>query len=61
MSTISIKELEKAVATAADVVRYHGDKYWPIFERVERELVERRSREDRLDQYKKSLRKREAD
>lgn len=45
---ISEKELEAALHSVAKLVASHGDKYWPIFERLENELVDRRSRSKRL-------------
>jgi len=51
MDNIAIKDIEAATKTAAFVVRTYGDKYWPLFARLERELKDRRSRLERLSQY----------
>lgn len=45
---VSDKDLESAVRTAAAIVTLYGEKYWPIFERLEQELAERRARTARL-------------
>ena len=45
---VSEKELEAALHSVAKLVASYGDKYWPIFERLESELDDRRSRSKRL-------------
>ena len=39
---------EAALVTLARHIDSYGDKYWPIFERLEGELEDRKSREKRL-------------
>ena len=39
MPTRNQQQLEKALRQAAQIVADHGDKYLPLFERLERELV----------------------
>jgi len=45
---VSEREIELALHSVAQLVSSHGDKYWPIFERLENELEKRRSRSRRL-------------
>ena len=50
-SDISEQDLEHATAVAAELVQRFGDLYWPFFERLERELVQRRERSKKLEQF----------
>ena len=43
--------LEKAVRVAAEVVVQFGDVYWPIFDRLERELAVRADKSARLAKF----------
>jgi len=45
---VSERELEAALQSVAQLVNSYGDKYWPIFERLENELDDMRSRSKRL-------------
>lgn len=45
---VSERELETALHSVAQLVTSYGDKYWPIFERLENELDDMRSRSKRL-------------
>lgn len=45
---VSEQEIEAALHSVAQLVNAYGDKYWPIFERLEVELENRRSRSLRL-------------
>lgn len=45
---ISEREIEAALHSVAQLVSFYGDKYWPIFERLENELENRRSKSRRL-------------
>ena len=47
---VSEKEIEAALPNIAQLVSKYGDKYWPIFERLEQELDKRRSKTTRLGQ-----------
>ena len=47
---VSSKEIEAALHSVAQLVNVYGDKYWPIFERLEEELKNRRSKSIRLAQ-----------
>lgn len=51
MEEILIADIEKATKIAASVVKNYGEKYWPLFARLERELEERKSRSNRLAKY----------
>ena len=45
-------KLYEALAKIVDVMDLYGDKYWPIFERLERELEELDSGPARLAKYR---------
>ena len=47
---ISEKDVETALHSVAQLVKRHGDKYWPIFVRLEHELENKRSKSKRLNQ-----------
>lgn len=47
--SISLKELEEGRRIAALVVRYCGEKYFPLFDRFDREVQKRRSAADRIE------------
>ncbi len=47
---VSDKEIEAALHSVAQLVSTYGDKYWPIFERLEEELEKRCSKTKRLKQ-----------
>ena len=47
---VSDKEIEAALHSVAQLVNVYGEKYWPIFERLEEELKNRRSKSKRLAQ-----------
>ena len=49
---VSDAELEKALRSMARIIDRYGDVYWPIFERLETELSERRTRSVRLAAYR---------
>jgi len=42
------KEIEAALQSVAQLVNVYGDKYWPIFERLEMELDSRCTKSKRL-------------
>ena len=48
--SVSKQEIEAALHSVAQLVNVYGDKYWPIFERLEKELEVRRSKSIRLTQ-----------
>ena len=47
---VSDKEIEAALHSVAQLVNIYGEKYWPIFERLEDELDKRQSKSKRLAQ-----------
>ena len=50
-AAINLDRLYKAAAIAAELVTRFGDDYWPVFERIDRELEARRSRKLRLEKF----------
>lgn len=50
-NTFSDDEIERAMATVARVIELNGDTYWPILERLESELEDRRARSARLGKH----------
>ncbi len=47
--SLSLNDLEKGRRIAALVVRYCGEKYFPLFDRFDREVRERASAADRIE------------
>ena len=47
------------MATVARVIELYGDAYWPILERLEAELEERRAKSARLSRHLKRFKSRE--
>ena len=47
--SLSLKDLEEGRRIAALVVRHCGDKYFPLFDRFDREVQNRRSAADRIE------------
>ena len=47
---VSDKEIEAALHSVAQLVNVYGEKYWPIFERLEKELDKLRAKSMRLAQ-----------
>lgn len=45
---VSEKEIEEALNYVALLIDWYGDAYWPIFDRLEQELEERKSKNLRL-------------
>lgn len=54
----SDEDIENAMATVARVIQLYGDAYWPILERLERELMERRAKAARLNSHLRRFRSR---
>lgn len=46
--SVTEADLESALRSVAMLIEQHGQKYWPIFERLEDELEALRSRRARL-------------
>ena len=49
--SVTDRQLEDALRSAARVIDRYGDVYWPLFERLEQELAAWRSRTARLSAY----------
>lgn len=47
----SDEDIENAMATVARVIELYGDAYWPILERLENELTQRRAKTARLNSH----------
>lgn len=45
---ITEQDIEDGLNFVAGLIDRHGDAYWPIFERLERELEQRQSKAARL-------------
>ncbi len=48
-------EIEDGLSVVARLIECYGDSYWPIFERLEKELLDRQNRRlnmaDKISQY----------
>ena len=49
---VPLKDLYSGIQVAVTLVDLHGAAYWPVFERLEREIDERESRKARLDRFR---------
>ena len=56
--TYTDDQIEHAMATVARVIELYGDAYWPILERLESELEDRRAKSARLTKHLKMFRSR---
>lgn len=45
---LTMSDLYSARATLAKVVMLHGERYLPLFERIDREIAEREARQEAL-------------
>lgn len=45
---VTEQEIESSLSSVARLIERYGDAYWPVFERLERELDIRKSRQRRL-------------
>lgn len=50
-TSYSDDDIERAMATVARVIELYGEAYWPILERLEAELEDRRARSARLNRH----------
>ncbi len=55
--TVSDQDLKQAMTIAAKIINLYGDKYWPLFDRLESELEKRKNRKSKLRAALKSLQK----
>mgnify|MGYP003626863840 CR=1 FL=1 len=46
---VSNEDLQTARMIAAEIVARRGDKYWPIFDIIDREWTERQQRHQRIE------------
>tara|TARA_R110002072_G_scaffold44269_1_gene123980 strand:+ start:537 stop:725 length:189 start_codon:yes stop_codon:yes gene_type:complete len=51
---ITLKQLKNTYLQAANIVAVHGEKYLPIFERLESEYMERKKKIDTLNRALKA-------
>lgn len=49
--TVTEGDLEYGLGVLARVIDTQGDAVWPLFERLERELADVRSRRERVDRH----------
>jgi hypothetical protein len=55
MSEITVAQWEHALVFMAGIVKYYGEVYLPVFERVERELEKARNKETTLSRVDRIL------
>ncbi len=52
---VTEEEIEDGLSLVARLIECYGDSYWPIFERLEKELLDRQNRRlnmaDKISQY----------
>lgn len=48
---ITTERLHRAAVIAAELVKRFGDDYWPVFERIDRELEQRQARKAKLSKF----------
>lgn len=51
MKDISEQRLVSVLTTLTGLIKAYGDDYWPIFDRLERELNSVRERKTKLEKY----------
>ena len=49
--TVSAEDLEYGLGVLARIIDTQDDAVWPLFERLERELADVRSRRERVEQH----------
>ena len=49
--SVTVEELEYGLGILARIIDTQGEAVWPLFERLERELEDVRSRRKRVDRY----------
>ena len=54
---ITEQRIENALRVVACVIDHYGEVYWPVFERLERELADKRKRDSALSRYLPTPRK----
>lgn len=53
---VTEQEIESSLSSLARLIDRYGDAYWPVFERLERELSARRERRARLSMHLRNSR-----
>ncbi len=53
---VTEQELESSLSSLARLIDRYGDAYWPVFERLERELNARKERRQRLSVHLQRMR-----
>jgi hypothetical protein len=48
---VTEQEIESSLSSLARLIDRYGDAYWPVFERLERELSVRKQRRNRLQNH----------
>lgn len=49
--TVTVEDLEYGLGVLARIIDTQGDAVWPLFERLERELEDVRSRRERVSRH----------
>lgn len=49
---VTEQEIENSLSSLARLIDRYGDAYWPVFERLERELRVRKERRERLSAHR---------
>jgi len=50
-NTVTVEDLEYGLSVLARIIDTQGDAVWPLFERLERELADVRSRRKRVERH----------
>ena len=53
--SVTVEDLEYGLGVLARIIDTQGDAVWPLFERLERELADLRSRHERVARHLKSV------
>lgn len=53
---VTEQEIESSLSSLARLIDRYGDAYWPVFERLERELNARKERRQRLSVHLQRMR-----
>ncbi|MEM7665027.1 MAG: hypothetical protein AAF250_04155 [Pseudomonadota bacterium] len=48
MAQVTDKEIDMGLRSLARIIKRYGPAYWPLFDRLNREVTERREREELL-------------
>ena len=53
--TDKVSDIQKGLAKLTWVIETHSEKAWPLFERLEKELLQLNSRQDQLEKYRQNF------